>query len=112
MRWWVLVAVGAALFPIDAAAEDSRQEAGSAVPEHTPKVRKADAAEPGERVIREQDKVIYEKETRVDFNDGNIDGSLTRPDGDVVRSRKKSEFQSMIQQRRDFTEELIESVDE
>ena len=63
-------------------------------------------------MIREDDKVIYEKETRVDFNDGNIDGDLRRPDGDVVRSRRKSEFKSMIQQRRDFNEELKESVDE
>jgi len=108
MRWWVVVAAGVALFPFDGAAE--KPEAGSAVPEDTPSTRRGD--DTGERVIREEDKVIYEKETRVDFNDGVVDGDLRRPDGEVVRSRKKSEFQSMIQQRRDFTQELIESVDE
>jgi hypothetical protein len=69
-------------------------------------------AEEAERVIREEDKVVYEKKTRVDFNNGQIDGELTRPDVDVVRASRKSRFDSMIKKRTDFNKELRESLDE
>ncbi len=65
-----------------------------------------------DKVIREEDKVVYDKKTRVDFNDGMIDGELTRPDVDVVRANRKAEFDSMIQKRKDFNKELRESIDE
>ena len=67
---------------------------------------------PGETVIREEDKVVYEKETKLEFDDGVVDGDLLAPDGDVVRTNRRAEFQSMIQKRRDFFEEIEKSVDE
>jgi len=74
--------------------------------------RAADDAEETDKVVREADKIVYEKKTRVDFNDGNIDGDLTRPEMDVVRTNRKSKFDSMIRKRTDFNQELQESLDE
>lgn len=72
----------------------------------------ARAEEPDDKVVKEADKVVYEKKTRVDFNDGQIDGDLTRPEMDVVRAQRKSQFDSMIKKRKDFNKELQESIDE
>ncbi|WP_373045784.1 hypothetical protein [Vulgatibacter sp.] len=91
MRWAILLAAAAALLPAAAVAAEDEAE---------------------ETVIREDDKVVYEKNTRVNFNDGQVDGELIRPEGDVVRAQRKARFQSMIQQRRDFNKELRESIDE
>ena len=108
MRMWLILAAAAALMPVEAGANGKPADdeaAARAAPEEA-------VAPEEEKVVYEDDKVLYEKETRLEFNDGQVDGDLIRPEGDVVRSVRKSEFKSMIEKRRDFNEELRESLDE
>lgn len=65
-----------------------------------------------ETVIQEADKVVYEKESKVSFNDVDLDGELQKPEGSLVHSHKTSKFDSLIKPRRDFAKELRESADE
>lgn len=71
-----------------------------------------DRSEPGEHVIREEDRVVVKKTTNVDFNDVELEGELINPEGGYVRSRPQSHFESLIKMRKDFNKELEESVDE
>lgn len=54
-------------------------------------------------------KVKYREKTQVDFNESQIDGSLTTPDGDYLRSTKRAEFENLIRLRSDFFDELEQS---
>lgn len=54
--------------------------------------------------------VIYEEETRYDFDAEFIDGNVQRPDGELFQGRNNSEKNSLIPIRRDFIPEMIDSV--
>lgn len=55
--------------------------------------------------------VEYEKKTVIDFNDVQIDGELTKPEGAYLLNRKKTKFTSLIKLRDNFLNELQTSVD-
>jgi hypothetical protein len=58
----------------------------------------------------EQPEVIYEEETRYDFDAEFIDGNVQRPDGELFQGRSNAEKNSLIPIRRDFIPEMIDSV--
>lgn len=68
------------------------------------------AAEQAETVIREEDKVVYQKKTMIDFSDVLINGELMKPEGTYVKSKKTTDFEALIEMRTDFRDELVESV--
>jgi len=64
-----------------------------------------------DRVIQQQDKTVYKKKTVIDFNDLNISGELTKPQGSYLLNRKKSRFRSLLKYRGNFLPELFNSTD-
>lgn len=53
-----------------------------------------------------KDKVVYRKKTVVDFEDGTVDGELTRPDGGYILNRTKTKFSSLIKYRPHFLKRM------
>ena len=62
-------------------------------------------------VIQEEDRVVYEKKTAVDFSDVNIEGELSKPEGSYIKNRKRTSFRSLIELRGHFRNEMRRSVD-
>jgi hypothetical protein len=62
-------------------------------------------------VIQEDDRVVYEKKTAVDFSDVNIEGELAAPEGSYIKNRKRTSFRSLIELRGHFRNEMRRSVD-
>ena len=54
--------------------------------------------------------VIYKKHTVVDFGDDTIDGSLSKPDGAYLESRKNQRHARLIKVRETFRTEILMSV--
>jgi hypothetical protein len=61
-------------------------------------------------VIEEDDQVVYNKKTVIDFSDVNIEGELTKPEGSYIKNRKKTRFRNLIELRGNFRPELRRSV--
>ena len=68
-------------------------------------------ASAAERVIQEEDRVVYKKKTVVDFGDVTLEGELTKPEGSYLLNRKRTKFSSLIRMRDNFLPELQKSVD-
>lgn len=64
-----------------------------------------------DEVVREADREIVRKQTRLDFNESRIDGELTGPEGGYVPGTGRIRFKSLIELRQDFHQELQTSVD-
>lgn len=64
-----------------------------------------------DNVIQEDDRVVYEKKTAVDFSDVNIEGELSKPEGSYIKNRKRTSFRSLIELRGHFRNEMRRSVD-
>ena len=56
------------------------------------------------------EEVIYKKHTVVDFGDDTIDGSLSKPDGAYLESRKNQRHARLIKVRETFRTEILMSV--
>jgi hypothetical protein len=61
-------------------------------------------------VIQEEDKVVFNKKTVIDFSDVNIEGELTKPEGSYIKNRKQTRFRNLIELRGNFRPELRRSV--
>lgn len=68
-------------------------------------------ASAAERVIQEEDRVVYKKRTVVDFGDVTLEGELTKPEGSYLMNRKRTKFSTLIRMRDNFLPELQKSVD-
>jgi hypothetical protein len=71
----------------------------------------AEEAETQVKVIQEEDRTIYRKNTVIDFTDVAVEGELTKPEGSYVLNRKETDFDSLIRVRDNFNPELQKSVD-
>lgn len=65
-----------------------------------------------DKVIREADRTVVRKETRIDFADETLEGNIQRPEGNYILDRTRSRFESLVRLRTDFTRELRASTDE
>ncbi|HWV38720.1 MAG TPA: hypothetical protein VN033_09630 [Vulgatibacter sp.] len=84
----------------------------NAEPKDEPRApREAEQTEKAEKVIREADKVVVRKKTTVNFNDVRLEGELTGPDGGYVPGREATEFDSLLEPRKDFLQELEKSAE-
>ena len=54
--------------------------------------------------------VVYQENTVLTFGDDTIDGSLSRPDGQYLESRKKLRHERLIRVRRSFRNRLLHSI--
>lgn len=64
-----------------------------------------------DKVIQEEDRVVFKKKTVVDFGDVTLEGELTKPEGSYLLNRKRTKFSSLIRMRDNFLPELQKSVD-
>ncbi len=71
----------------------------------------AEEAETRVKVIQEEDRTIYRKNTVIDFTDVAVEGELTKPEGSYVLNRKETDFDSLIRVRDNFNPELQKSID-
>lgn len=55
-------------------------------------------------------KVIYKKETEIDFEGLEIEGELLKPSGAIISERKPAPFNPLIQLRTDFNVEMRQSA--
>lgn len=53
-----------------------------------------------------KDKVIYEKKTKIDFEEASVDGQFLSPDGAAVKADKNVDFDSLLNPRANFKKEL------
>lgn len=65
-----------------------------------------------EVVIKQEDKVVYEKKTVINFDDVLIEGELMKPEGTYVKNRRRTAFDSLIELRSNFRPELLKSASE
>ena len=68
-------------------------------------------ASAADKVIQEEDRVVYKKRTVVDFGDVTLEGELTKPEGSYLMNRKRTKFSTLIRMRDNFLPELQKSVD-
>jgi hypothetical protein len=68
-------------------------------------------AETKVRVVREADRTVVRKRTSVDFTRTDVEGDLTKPDGDYVLERSRAELPNLLHIRDNFAPELRRSVD-
>jgi hypothetical protein len=55
------------------------------------------------------DKVVYDKNTKLDFEEREVDGQFMSPDGRDVSGEKNIYFDSMLEERKSFQKELRRS---
>ena len=60
----------------------------------------------------EDTKVVYRKETTIDFEDLEIEGTLIKPQSALVLERKKASFNPLIKLRTDWNDEIEKNLDE
>ena len=72
----------------------------------------AATAQAQDRVVREPDRTVVRKETRVDFADQTLEGTIVRPEGNYILDRNRTRFESLVGLRPNFERELRASTDE
>ena len=60
-----------------------------------------------DKVVQEDDKVVFNKKTVIDFSDVSIEGELTKPEGSYIKNRKKTRFRNLIELRGKCEDVLI-----
>lgn len=63
-----------------------------------------------DKIIQEEDKVVYKKETELDFSDVMVSGELIKPNGAYVKNRRKTRFPALIELRANFRPELMQTI--
>jgi len=58
-----------------------------------------------------ESRIIYQKNTTIDFEELEIEGQLVKPQGALLLERKRASFNPLIQIRENFNKELRQSVD-
>jgi hypothetical protein len=71
----------------------------------------ATAAHAEDRVVRESDRTVVRKETRIDFADQTVEGNIVRPEGNYILDRNRNRFESLVRLRSSFERELRASTD-
>ena len=61
-------------------------------------------------VLAEDRTVEYKKKTEIDFEALDISGEMVKPQGSIIMDRKKAEFNPLIRIRKDFNQEIANSV--
>jgi len=62
------------------------------------------------KTIKGKDKIIYKKNTIINFDGSVVDGELIRPKGGFIQSRGRAKFNSLIKYRKDFVDKMIKNA--
>ena len=65
-----------------------------------------------EEVDDEGRRVVYKKETEIDFEGLEVEGELVKPQGALLLERKKASFNPLIKLRSDFDIEMSQSIND
>jgi hypothetical protein len=102
----ILIGIVAAVLSAGPAAAQKKEAPAKAAEAKVPSAAElAGAAAKGAIKDPQKPKVI-------DFEDETIRGTLTKPEGDFIDSRKKARQRSLIKIRRHFVPELLKSADD
>ena len=71
----------------------------------------AATAQAEDQVIREPDRTVVRKETRIDFADQTLEGNIVRPEGNYILDRNRNRFETLVRLRTNFERELRASTD-
>lgn len=59
-----------------------------------------------------EDSVTYKRETVLDFEDFLLEGEVRKPTGQTLTDRAERKFSVLINERKNFEPEMVESVDQ
>jgi hypothetical protein len=59
------------------------------------------------KIIKGKDKIVYKKNTIINFNERTVDGELIKPKGSYIQSRARAKFNSLIKYRKDFLDNML-----
>ncbi len=59
------------------------------------------------KTIKGKDKIVYKKNTIINFNERTVDGELIKPKGSYIQSRGRVKFNSLIKYRKDFVDNML-----
>ena len=62
------------------------------------------------KIIKGKDKIIYKKNTTINFEGDIVDGELIKPKGGFIQSRGRAKFNSLIKYRKDFLDKMIKQA--
>ena len=65
------------------------------------------SAKPKVKIIKCKDKIVYKKNTIINFNERTVDGELIKPKGSYIQSRGRVKFNSLIKYRKDFLDNML-----
>ena len=63
-------------------------------------------AKPKVKIIKGKDRIVYKKKTIINFEEQTVDGELMKPKGALIQSRGRVKFNSLIQYRKDFLDNM------
>jgi len=58
------------------------------------------------KITKGKDKIIYKKNTIINFDGSIVDGELIKPKGGFIQSRGRAKFNSLIKYRKDFLDNM------
>ena len=61
-------------------------------------------------VKKGKDRIVYKKNTEINFIDRIVDGELVRPSGAYHQSRARAKFNSLIMYKKDFLKEMLKKA--
>ena len=65
-----------------------------------------------EEVDEDGRRVVYKKETEIDFEGLEVEGELVKPQGALLLERKKASFNPLIKLRSNFDIEMSQSIND
>ena len=63
-------------------------------------------AKPKVKIIKGKDRIVYKKKTIINFSEQTVDGEIIKPKGALIQSRGRVKFNSLIQYRKDFLDNM------
>ncbi len=67
-------------------------------------------AKPKIKITKGKDKIIYKKNTIINFEGDIVDGELMKPKGSFYQGRGRAKFNSLIMYRKDFLDKMIKQA--
>lgn len=62
------------------------------------------------KIIKGQDRVMYKKNTKIDFDGSAVEGELVKPEGSYMVQRSRVKFNSLIEPRKNFNREMFQNA--
>jgi len=67
-------------------------------------------AKPKIKIVKSKDRIIYKKNTIINFEGDVVNGELIKPKGSFFQGRGRAKFNSLIMYRKDFLDKMIKQA--